>query len=95
MDFNKLMQQANKMKQEMDKKEREFDSQVFTFEKQGVKLVIDGSLKIKSIDINPALIDPEDPETLQDMIIIVANEAIAEVAGKKKEITNSLTKGMF
>lgn len=95
MDINKLMQQANKMKQEMDKKEKEFDSQVFIFEKQGIKLIIDGSLKIKSIEINEALIDPEDPETLQDMIVIITNEAIEDVLVKKKQITNSITKGMF
>lgn len=95
MDINKLMQQANKMKQEMDKKEKEFDSQIFTFEKQGIKLIMEGSLKIKSIEINAALIDPEDPETLQDMIIIITNEAIEDVSSKKKQITNSFTKGMF
>ncbi|MBD5422909.1 MAG: YbaB/EbfC family nucleoid-associated protein [Mycoplasma sp.] len=95
MDINKLMQQANKMKSELDKKEKEFDSQIFTFEKQGIKLTIEGSLNIKSIDINEALIDPDDKETLQDMIIIIMNEAIEEISSKKKSITNSITKGMF
>ncbi len=70
MDISKMLQQANKMKQELDKKEKAFDEQIFTYEKQGIKLIILGSLKIQSIDINEALIDPEDKETLQDMIEI-------------------------
>ncbi len=95
MDFNKMLQQANKMKQELDRKEKEFDEQVFTYQKQGIKLTILGSLKIKEIDIDEALIDPEDKETLQDMIIIIFNEALEEISAKRKSITNSLGKGMF
>lgn len=95
MDISKMLQQANKMKQELDKKEKAFDEQIFTYEKQGIKLIISGSLKIQSIDINEALIDPEDKETLQDMIIIIFNEALAEISNKRKSITNSIGKGMF
>ena len=73
MDINKLMQQANKMKAEMEKKEKEFGEKTFLYEKQGVKLVMDGRLQIKSLQINEALIDPDDVETLQDMITITIN----------------------
>ena len=95
MDLNKLMQQANKMKAELDKKEQEFNEQVFNFEKQGVILKMNGKLNIVSLDINDALVDPDDKETLQDMIIITINEAINEISEKKEKIKSSLTQGMF
>ncbi|WP_022935642.1 YbaB/EbfC family nucleoid-associated protein [Mesomycoplasma moatsii] len=95
MDINKLMQQANKMKAEMEKKEKEFESKVFIYEKQGVKLIIEGSLQIKSIEIDEALVDPDDKETLQDMIIITVNEATKDILEQKKRIGDSITKGMF
>ncbi len=95
MDLNKLMQQANKMKAEMEQKEKEFKSKVFYYEKQGIKLTMDGSLKIVSLDINEALIDPEDKETLQDMVVITINEAIEDISEQKKQISDSITRGMF
>lgn len=95
MDLGKLMQQANKMKAEMEKKEKEFSEKLFTFEKQGIKLVINGDCQIKSLDINEALIDPEDKETLQDLIIITINEATEQILSEKKQISDSVTKGMF
>ena len=70
MDISKMLQQANKMKQELDKKEKAFDEQIFTYEKQGIKLIISGALRIQSIYINEALIDPEDKETLEDLIMV-------------------------
>lgn len=95
MDINKLMQQANKMKTEMEKKEKEFGEKTFLYEKQGVKLVMDGRLQIKSLQINEALIDPDDVETLQDMITITINEATEDIQNKKRQIGDSITKGMF
>lgn len=95
MDINKLMQQANKMKAEMEKKEKEFGEKTFLYEKQGVKLIMDGRLQIKSLQINEALIDPDDAETLQDMITITINEATEDIQNKKRQIGDSITKGMF
>ena len=36
----------------MDKKEKEFENKIFEFEKQGIKLVINGALEIQTLDIN-------------------------------------------
>lgn len=95
MDINKLMAQANKMKAEMEKRKKEFEQKLFTYEKQGVKLVINGALQIKSLDINEVLIDPEDKETLQDMITITINEATEEIQAQKEQIGDSIAKGML
>ena len=41
-----------------------------------VKVVITGDLQVTSIDIDPAAVDPDDVEMLQDMVAAAVNEAI-------------------
>lgn len=95
MDFNKMMMQAKKMQAEIDKRESTFDEKIFTFEKQGIKLEIKGSSEIVLLDINDVLIDPDDKETLQDLIIITLNQAIAQIQEEKKSIREKATQGMM
>lgn len=95
MDLNKMMAQAKKLQAEIEKKEKEFNDSIFNFERQGIKISIKGSFEIVSLDVNEALIDPEDKETLQDLIIITINEAISELSEKKQTIKNNATQGMF
>lgn len=43
-----------------------------------VKVVITGKKEIKSIDINPEVVDPDDVEMLQDLVMTAVNEAIRQ-----------------
>ena len=95
MDFNKMMAQAKKMQAEIDRKENEFDEKIFSFEKQGIKLEMKGSLEIVLIEIDPVLIDPDDKETLQDLISITINQATQEIQEAKKLIREKATQGMI
>lgn len=94
MDFNKMMAQAKKMQSEMEKLEKELDIKVFEFEKQGIKLKINGKLEIVELDINEFLIDPEDKETLQDLIIVTLNEALEEITIERNKIKNKAMQGL-
>lgn len=95
MDLNKMMAQAKKMQAEIEKREKEFDQRIFDFERQGIKLQIKGSLEIVLLDIDEVLIDPEDKETLQDLITITINEAIQDVFNKKNQIKSSAAQGLI
>jgi DNA-binding YbaB/EbfC family protein len=47
---------------------------------------VTGSIELKSIKIDPAAVDPEDVEMLEDMIMAATNEALRsaqELANKK------------
>jgi len=44
-----------------------------------VKISIGGNRRIKNISIDPEIIDPDDAETLQDIIVAAVNEAIGKV----------------
>src|SRR5687767_7024421 len=41
-----------------------------------VKAVVTGQQKLVSIEIDPAAVDPEDVEMLQDLVVAAVNEAL-------------------
>jgi len=41
-----------------------------------VRVVISGHLEVKEIGIEPAAVDPDDLEMLQDLVVAAVNEAI-------------------
>lgn len=59
-----------------------------------VKAVANGQQSIVSIEIDPAVVDPDDVEMLQDLVVAAMNEALnqsREVAAKK---LSSVTGGL-
>ena len=59
-----------------------------------VTATVYGDLRIKSIEIDPEALDPEDVEMLQDMIVAAVNEAIrsaeTDMADNMRQITGGL-----
>ena len=53
-------------------------------------VTIYGNGVIKSIEINKTLIDPEDPITLQEMVVEAVNSASEQVKAKAEEIQSSM-----
>lgn len=70
---------ARRIQTEMEKDEQEIQKKEFTIEKQGITVVMNGLRKLVSIKFNPALIDPDDPELLEDLLMLAVNEAIETV----------------
>ena len=87
MNINLMMQQAKKMQADMEAAKKELDKKEFKVEKQGVTLIMMGNKKIKSIDINEILVDPEDKDILEDLMIIAFNEAIEMI--EEEEASNA------
>lgn len=94
MNMNEMLKQAKKMQAEMDLKDKEFVKKEFIVEKQGLKLTMLGSKKIKSIEIDPILIDEDDIELLQDMIILTINESIDKIEEEYEANQPKLPNGM-
>lgn len=92
MNMQNLMAQAQKMQREMQKKLDELYKQDFTYDYQNgsVMVTIYGNGVIKSIEINKTLIDPEDPITLQEMVVEAINSASEQVKAKAEAIQNSM-----
>ena len=84
--MNAMLRQAQKMQEDMAALQEELDAREYDVSAGGgmVKLKINGKKEVLSIDISPDIVDPDDVETLADVITAAVNEAI-----KRVEDTNS------
>ena len=78
MNIQSMMKQAQKMQAKMAEVQEALKDEVLEASAGGgmVKVTITGELEVRSIVIDPAAIDPEDSEMLQDMVTAAVNEAI-------------------
>ena len=91
-----MMKQAQKMQQKMLEAQKELEESEFTATAGGgaVEVTITGDKKVKELKLSEEAVDPDDIETLQDMIIAALNEAFAKVDDKTSQSMGSLTGGM-
>ena len=84
--LNAMIKQAQKMQEDMAAKQEELDAREYDISAGGgvVGVKINGKREILSIDIKPEIVDPDDIETLSDILVAGVNEAI-----KKVEAVNS------
>ena len=101
-DMNTMIRQAQKMQESMTEKQAELDALEYEFSAGGgmVSVKINGKKEILNISIKPELVDPEDVETLQDVIVAAVNAAYKSVESKNaaemEKITGALSlPGMF
>ncbi len=95
MNIQKMIQEAQRAQQQLKKKMDEFDSKEFEYcSRDMITVKISGALEILDIKISDKIIDPEDPDTLQDLIIEAINLAIQQTSQKKNEIANSIAPGL-
>ncbi len=100
--MQQLMKQAQKMQEDMENKKEELASREYEIKAGGgaVTLTINGEKEIKSLDIDPEIVDPDDIETMTDILIAAFNEAIKRVdtdaENEMSAITGSLNMpGLF
>jgi len=88
MDFNKLMQQAQEMQAQMQKAQAEIEHETVEGSAGGgaVTVKATGTGKLLEIKIAKEAIDPDDPETLEDLVLAAVNSALqaAEELAKSK-----------
>jgi nucleoid-associated protein EbfC len=78
MDMNALLKQAQQMQAEMAKAQEQLATEEVEASAGGgmVKVKMTGDLRLKSIEIDPEAVDPEDVEMLADMVTAAVNEAL-------------------
>ena len=59
-----------------------------------VTVVMTGEHKLQSVTISPDVIDPDDPQMLQDLVIAAVNEACDKAADLATRSLASLTGGL-
>jgi len=85
--MQQLMKQAQKMQQDMQRMQQELQTREFTATAYGSKV-------IKSIEIDPACVDPDDVEMLQDLVLSAVNEAMRMAEEATNSEVSKLTGGM-
>ena len=98
-----MIKQAQKMQEEMAEKQAELEEREYDVAAGGgvVNVKINGKKEILSVKIDPEVVDPDDVETLEDLIVAAVNEAIKKVeevsANEMQKITGpmNLPAGMF
>ena len=101
--MNAMIKQAQKMQEEMAEKQAELEEREYDVAAGGgvVNVKINGKKELLSVNIDPEVVDPDDVETLEDLIVAAVNEAIKKVeavsAEEMQKITGSmnLPAGMF
>ena len=92
-DMNSLMRQAQKMQEDMATKQAEFEEREYEISAGGgvVNVKINGKKEILGINIEPEIIDPDDKETLEDILVAAVNEAIKRVEDTNSEEMSKIT----
>ncbi len=96
MNIAKMMKQAQQMQAGMLAKQEELAAQDFEAKVGGdkVTVVANGAGDVKSITIDPSLVDPDDVEFLQDLVLKGVQEAIAKGKKAAADEMGKLTGGM-
>ena len=95
-----MLRQAQKMQEDMAALQEDLDAREYEVKAGGgvVAVKINGKKEILSIDIQPEIVDPDDVETLSDILVAAVNEAIKRVestnSSEMEKITGSMGMGM-
>lgn len=80
-DMQNLMRQAQKLQEEMMEAQEDISDQEFEYTAGGemVRVKVSGEKELLELKIKKEVIDPDDPELLEDLIIAAINGAMNEV----------------
>ena len=94
--MQQLMKQAQKMQQQMLAAQEELaNAQVEGSAGGGmVKAVVSGSGDLVSLTIDPSIVDPEDVETLTDLVVAAVRDASRAAQGLAAEKMGPLAGGL-
>ena len=78
--FNKMMKQVQRMQAEMARLQEELANRRVEGSAGGgaVRVVANGHQELVEVVIDPAAVDPEDVEILQDLVLTAFNDALTQ-----------------
>jgi DNA-binding YbaB/EbfC family protein len=96
VNLGNMMKQAQKMQLKMAEMQEQLKSETLEASAGGgmVRVVITGDMQIRELVIDPAAIDPDDVEMLQDMVAAAVNEAIRSAQELASRRMGEITGGM-
>ena len=94
--MQQLLRQAQKMQADMERVQQELAETELEVSSGGGMVVckVTGKGELKSITINPEIVDPDDVEMLEDTVCAAVKEALRQANELSAEKMNKVTGGM-
>ena len=94
--MNQMLRQAQALQRKLAKAQEELAEREVRAQSGGgtVTAIFTGTGDIKSIEINPEAVDPEDVEMLQDLIVAAVHEGQRAAKDLESELLGGLAGGM-
>lgn len=96
MNIGQIAKMAQQMQAQMAQAQQELAETTLEATAGGgaVRVVITGAQEVRSVEIDPSAIDPDEVEMLQDLVMTAINEAITRSKELEKERMGAIAGGM-
>ena len=91
-----MIRQAQKMQEDIEAKKAELEEKEYVVTSGGgmVEITLKGNHEVKSIGLNPEVVDPDDVEMLEDMLVAAFNEAVRQIDEESERELERVTGGL-
>ena len=91
-----MIRQAQKMQEDIEAKKAELEEKEYVVTSGGgmVEITLKGNHEVKSIGLNPEVVDPDDVEMLEDMLVAAFNEAVRQIDEESESELERVTGGL-
>ncbi|HDQ73740.1 MAG TPA: YbaB/EbfC family nucleoid-associated protein [Chloroflexi bacterium] len=91
-----MLQQLQSLQEDMLKAQDEIAEMTFEASVGGgvVTVLVDGERRVRSLTIDPDVLDPDDVEMLQDMVIAAVNQGLEQIDQATAERMSDVTGGV-
>jgi DNA-binding YbaB/EbfC family protein len=92
----KMLRQVQKMQADMAAAQEALANETVESSAGGgvVKAVVNGHGELRSVTIDPSVVDPEDVETLEDLVFVAVSEALRQARELQAERMGAVTGGL-
>ena len=96
MNMNKIMKQYQRMQRKLEETQEELAKKEYTGQAGGgaVKATVTGAKVLTKLELDKDAVDPEDVETLEDMIVAAVNQALESADEDSQSQMGKLTGGL-
>ena len=94
--MQKQLKQLQAMQAEMEQTQAELEEKEVTTTAGGgaIEVTVNGKKEIIKLTIDPEVVDPDDVETLEDLVVAALNEAFKKVDEEQASLVGKMTGGM-